>query len=430
MEIHLSKWQTRVFDDPHRYKVINAGRRSGKSLLSVIAAISFAHSHPRSITWFISPTYKQSKAIAWELFREYLPHPLITKTNETDLTIHLENGSQILLKGADNPDSLRGVRIDFCIFDECAFIDKWGEVWKVVRPTLADSRADVWFISTPNGHNHFKALAEMKDKDWVYYHFTTYDNPHIRSEEIEAMKAEMSEDAFAQEVMGRFIKKSGLVYKEFDRHVHVKELKDFEPVYWIRGCDRGFRNPTAVPIIAVNKDDTWYQVDELYETNLTNPLVADILLKMDKSNEVKTYELSTMDSAQASDIQELNNLGFDFIPVRKESGEPNIEYVRWKIQKFTERLKVKDDGPGYYVHPKCLSTIAEFESYSWKEERESRPPEETPEKKNDHMMDALADLNAMYEHYYKEEVTHPWDNKIPGTYIRPSMPEEDDNVWT
>ena len=350
MKINLSKWQTEVIDDKHRYIVVNAGRRSGKSMLSVLESIRFSHENPKSIIWFISPTYKQSKGIAWELFKDFTPRALIDKTNETELTIKFKNGSLIFLKGADSPDSLRGVRIDFCIFDECAFIDKWDEVWKVMRPTLADSKARVWFISTPNGHNHFKDLTEnRKHEDWTYHHYTTYDNPFIEREEIESMKVELGEDAFNQEIMGKFIKKTGLVYKEFDRNYHVKVLEDFQPEFYIRGCDRGFRNPSAVPLIAVDKDDVWYQMDELYESRLTNPPLAD------KINELcgdKKFELSTMDSAQASDVQELNDLGIDFIPVKKTSGETNHNYVRWKIQRFAERLRIQDGKAGYYVHPK------------------------------------------------------------------------------
>ena len=47
-------------------------------------------------------------------------------------------------------------------------------------------------------------------------------------------------------------------------------------------------------------------------------------------------------------------------------------------------LRVRDDGrPRLTVDPGCIDTINEFESYSWK------PEKDEPVKENDHAMDAL-----------------------------------------
>ena len=142
--VALSKWQTKVWNETHRYIVINSGRRSGKSYLVAPKMFQFAVDNAKSITWYIAPNYKQAKQIMWSMLREVIPLHAIDKKNETELTITLKNGSIIMLKGAEDPDSLRGVRIDLCIFDECAFINKWDDVWKVVRPTLVDSKATCW----------------------------------------------------------------------------------------------------------------------------------------------------------------------------------------------------------------------------------------------------------------------------------------------
>ena len=220
-----------------------------------------------------------------------------------------------------------------------------------------------------------------------------------------------------------FIKATGLVYTDFDTSRHIKDLPDFKPVYYIRGLDRGYRNPTASPWIGVDKDDTWYQTKELYEVELTNPPLATQLMALRGDIEP---EYSTMDSAQASDIKDLSDLGEDFIPVVKESGEGKIDYVRYKIEKFSERLR---QGK-YIVHPSCKHTIEEFLSYRWKDkstlsDSDTNQPEE-PEKANDHMMDALGDLNAMYFHDYVEKVKKPWEGKMLGTYIPPSPGNEEE----
>lgn len=443
-QVHLLKWQTSVWDDLHRFKVINCGRRTGKSTLALLKMIDFTSRTPGTRVWYVAPTYRQAKNIMWNMIRDYVPEAMISKMNEQELVIWLANGSVIELKGADNPDSLRGVKIDFIIFDEVAFITGWGQAWSILRPTLMDSQAECWFISTPNGFNHFKSLADTcnKRKDWHYFHFTVFDNPHISREEIEQSRSEMTEDAFAQEMLGDFRKMKGLVYPNFNRDIHVKELTDFEPVYWIRGLDRGFTNPTAVAYIQVNKDGIWYQTHEIYETGLTTFRLSDLLFEMDTELGIEEYELSTMDSAQAGDIKELQDFGHDFLPVRKESGETNSEYVRYKIQRLYARFELKGTTPGLYIHPRCIHTIRDFETYKYKDRKisddimaetenmVSETLDENPEKNNDHAPDAVGDLNVMYQHFIKEiKEKQPWEGKVKGTYIEPYEEEKDDE-WT
>lgn len=421
--IKRSPWQVKVWNDDNRFLVINCGRRAGKSTIAAIKMLHFASENAGSTCWYIAPNYKQAESIMWAMLTDLIPHQAILKKNEQKLLITLINGSQIHLKGAEDPDTLRGVKIDLAIFDEVAFMSRWFEVWKVMRPTLADSMADVWFISTPNGFNHFKELADKRDKGWSYHHYTTYDNPYIPREEIEQMRIEMDEDAFAQEVMGEFKRMTGLVYKDFNRDIHVKELEDFEEEFYLRGVDRGFRNPTAVMYVMVDKDDTWYVVDEIYKTRLTNPMLSEELKAKDAVWGIDEFELSTMDSAQAGDIAELQDLGHDFLPTTKQSGEKTMEYVRWKISKLTERLRAKK----VFIHPRCENLIREFETYAYKSSRIGET--ENPEKVGDHALDSLGDLNAMYSHFYKEKKKDISQGRLKGTYVRESKPDESGDFY-
>ena len=220
-----------------------------------------------------------------------------------------------------------------------------------------------------------------------------------------------------------FMQATGLVYTDFDGRNHIKDM-DFTPEFFIRGLDIGFTNPSAMPIVAVNKDGVWYQKYELYESKLTTPKLIEEIKELNGLISVHNYDLSTADSAQAGDIVELCDAGEDFVPVKKESGESTMNYVRWKVQKFSERVKANR----YFVHPRCVNTIREFQSYRWKEKARMAATDinnpEQPEKANDHMMDALADLNAMYMHEYEEVEKKPWHGKIKGTYV-PSIEEDE-----
>lgn len=386
MEIHLSDWQTKVWDDTHRFKVINVGRRSGKTVLSVLKSISFASEAKNRIVWLVSPTYKQSKAIAWELFKTYLPQALIVGANETELSFKLKNGSSIHLKGADNPDSLRGVRIDFCIFDETAFIDRWESVWKVMRPTLVDSKAECWFISTPNGFNHFKSMAESTDPDYQYFHFTSYDNPYLDHPELDKVKLEMTEDAFAQEFMGEFRKMTGLVYKEFARETHMVDVPSLDYNWtYTRALDFGFAHKSALIYFAINTTATQiYAYDGVYKEGLTDDDIAQAV-KIKDAGRIITNPVA--DSAQPMTIEELKRRGVHFNPVEKAP-----DSIKTGISKVAELLKVRaDTGKPTLMFNKNLTWIAdEFERYRWMENKSADGViKEAPLKLNDDAMDAI-----------------------------------------
>src|SRR3990167_9269431 len=125
MEVHLSPWQTTVWEDQHRFRVVCAGRRSGKSVLAQLTVIHWA-TQEKGDYYIVAPTYRQAKEIHWRGIQGYLPPQLIDSKNETELSITLKNGSRISLKGAENPDALRGVKLRGLVIDEIASIRNWN----------------------------------------------------------------------------------------------------------------------------------------------------------------------------------------------------------------------------------------------------------------------------------------------------------------
>jgi len=392
--IQLSQWQTIVSQDDHRYKVINCGRRAGKSYLVSIEMLKFSTTNPKSIVWYISPNYKQSKSIMWTMLKEIIPVEAIESKNETELKFILKNGSEIHLKGAQEPDTLRGVRIDLCIFDETAFIDKWEEVWKVIRPTLIDSKAKVWFISTPNGFNHFKDLYDTIDSDFKSFKFTSYDNPYIDSEELEKAKREMPEDAFQQEFMAEFRKMTGLIYKDFNRDIHMVDIPYLDSNWtYTRSLDFGFGHKSALGYFAINPDGTEiYCIDGFYKEGMTESQIADIV-KIKDANKIITNPVA--DSAQPMSIQQLSEFGVVFNPVEK-----GPDSVKAGIVKVAELLKVRaDTGKPTLMFNKNLPWIAdEFEKYRWIENKSAdNVIKEVPYKADDDAMDMIRYFAMSYK---------------------------------
>ena len=148
----LSTAQQEIADDNHRFRVVVAGRRFGKTHLAIRELCYYGRIPDREV-WYIAPTYRQAKQIVWRKLKHRLQDlRWIKKINESELSIILKNGSTIALKGADNADSLRGVGLDFMVMDEFADIDP--EAWyETLRPTLSDKQGGALFIGTPKGLN-------------------------------------------------------------------------------------------------------------------------------------------------------------------------------------------------------------------------------------------------------------------------------------
>lgn len=397
VHVNLSDWQKKVWKDKKRYIIVNCGRRAGKTTVVAWKLLYEAIQKDKQILWYVAPTYKQAKQILWEMLVDMIPKAAIEKRNETELKIVLKNKSRIEVKGADNVDSLRGVRIDFCVFDEAAFIDKWDQVWKVMRPTLVDSKASCMFISTPNGFNHFRELAYnqlpdgssvFKEDDHSYHHYTSYDNPFLDRAEIDTMKSEMDEDSFEQEVMGEFRKLSGLIYKEFNREIHMVDIpfEEFNNNWsYTRSIDFGFGHKTALSYFAISPDQKRvYLYDGLYISGYTESQIAEVIKTKDMGRYI-IYPVA--DSAAPMSIAEISRHGITFNPIQKGK-----DSVRAGIKKVAELLQVRPDtGRPTIMFNKNLTYIAdEFERYRWIENKSDKSQvKEIPYKVNDDFLDSL-----------------------------------------
>lgn len=420
MKVKLSKWQRTVESDPRRFRIVCAGRRSGKSVLSRMIILKWA-TEKVGVYWIVSPNYKQSKMIHWQELQREVPLNWVAKKNEVDLAITLMNGSVIELKGAENPDSLRGSKLRGLVIDEIASIRNWNWLWQeCLRPTLTDYESPAIFISTPKGYNHFWDLYELGQKQDLQYkswRFTSYENPFISKDEIDKARTELTEDTFAQEYLADFRKYTGLVYKEFQREVHVMESFEIPDNWsWYRGIDFGSTNPTACLWIVVDNDDNWFIVNEHYETGQTIDYHAGVINSRTKNAiVVSTYG----DPSGAQWISEFAQRGIYITPANKEVGTNFNSWVRFGIEKIAEKLKripghmvqsVSDKGdvrglPSLYIFTTCVSTIKEFETYRWKEKSVTQAQDlnepDVPEKANDHALDSLRYFAVSYSKQVK-----------------------------
>jgi predicted phage terminase large subunit-like protein len=222
----LHKNQIKVIKDPNRFKVIVAGRRFGKTRLSILYAIKTAINGGR--VWFIAPTYNMTQD-SYREFKHFANQIPNTHIREVEKRIEFNGGGFIQCKSGDNPDRLRGAGLDLVILDEVAFMKK--DVWEVIRPTLTDRQGQAIFISTPNGMGTwFHELTMRADSldNWSVFRFTTFDNPYIPKEEIEGAKEELGSLVFSQEYLAEFTEFGSIFKSQWARFYETEERKEYD----------------------------------------------------------------------------------------------------------------------------------------------------------------------------------------------------------
>lgn len=290
----------KVIDDAKtRFKIVRCGRKFGKTTYAEKKALDWM-SPPNSVVWYISPTIKQGKIIAWMELKRMIPQEALgKKPNDTDLVITLKNGSQLYLMGAEDPDSLRGPAPNGVIFEEAAFIRR--EAWhEVVRPNLAPKKAPALFIGTPKGYNWFYDLeqaAKENPDEWSTFHYSIYDNPHIDKDEIQACRKSCDSDAvWNQEYMALYESSVGRVFAALDQSKHTASLPvPVGNVY--RSVDWGMRDNTAV-LWGYLKDKKLYVYREYLENNLSAPQQAEMIKRMTTPHEKVVSTAISHDAAK------------------------------------------------------------------------------------------------------------------------------------
>ena len=204
IHFQLHAKQAEVFNNDCRFRVVVAGRRFGKTKLSMLEMLAWATKKMQKI-WYVAPTYRMAKQIMWNDLKANVPMAWVSKIRENELSMEFRNGSIISLRGADKPDSLRGVSLDFLVLDEVQDINP--ETWNtVLRPTLADRRGHALMIGTPKGYSQLYKLYKIGQnktkqlkKEWMSWQFPTITSPFIPKAEIEAARRDMDEKMFRQE---------------------------------------------------------------------------------------------------------------------------------------------------------------------------------------------------------------------------------------
>lgn len=274
IDIKLLPWQQEVWKDKTRFKVVAAGRRTGKSRLAASMLIVKGLEATSGSIFYVAPTQQMARELMWDTVME-LGEGVIRSSHKNDMTFTLINGTTIYLKSGEKESTLRGAKLFFVVLDEYA--DMKASIWDtILRPALVDLAPDssALFIGTPTGRNHFYDLyceaEEGTDPNLKAWHFTSFDNSLIDHSEIEMARKSMSTFAFNQEFMASFAAQSSLMFKS--EWIKYGESPN-DGSYFIAIDLAGFSevgvkqsknlDNTAISIVKVNSDG-WFVENIIY----------------------------------------------------------------------------------------------------------------------------------------------------------------------
>lgn len=267
----------KIISSSSRYITLNASRQFSKSTI-MEQAILYYSLNSKCKCLYITPTYSLAKVIMSRIYENLVNSNVIRSFNKSDNLMTFINGSEIYFRSATNPDTIRGLSINYVFIDEAAFIS--DEAWSVIRPTLAVIGKKCIMASTPRGKNGFfyqhVLLGQTGDPNYLYLYGHYKDNPFYNRDDVENARQVLPKNVFEQEYNAEFLDDGGSVFQGINDVMVLNRFKGFqnESPYYI-GIDLGRQGDFTV-VIVLNKRKEVVDVLRINKTDW-NIIVNDII---------------------------------------------------------------------------------------------------------------------------------------------------------
>jgi hypothetical protein len=364
----------------YRFICAALSRRLGKTFIANVIG-QLVVLIPGCNVLIMSPNYNLS-TISFDLQRGFIKQfdLEVTKDNVKDKVIELSNGSTIRMGSITTVDSSVGRSYNLIIFDEAALGDGGEEAFNVsLRPTLDRPGSKAIFISTPRGkHNWFSKFWERGWSDqypqWVSLQADYLENDRMLESDVEEARRSMSKAEFEQEYMASFNVFEGQIYSLSESL--IVEFEHSDGVEYLAGIDPGYRDPTAMVVLAYDpKGDTFHVVDEYLEAEATTAKHCEAFQKL-----IDRWGMNSgifIDSAAA---QFAGDLAYSYDISTIKAKKQVLEGIAY-VQTLVEQGRIK-------VSPHCKHTLEMFDQYQW-DNRDTLTREKPVHSKVSHIADAL-----------------------------------------
>ncbi len=418
--------QTEIHQSEALRRVIDAGRRWGKSLVASKEAVP-AILTTDTLGYIVSTTHDLTYKVFKEVYKDLIVKAQLgayLKRKSLSAPYFLvfdfpwgEGLSEVYCKSAENPNNLVGDKLDWIVFDEAA--QSHLRIWEqYLEPALADRDGWALFISTPRGYNWFYDLykrgKDPNDTDWESWKAPTSDNPIISKKFLARARHSNDDASYRQEYEADFTISTGQVYPGFTEELHVVPHQEMKiPAEWprYRMIDWGFSpDPFVMLWAAIDGEDRIYIYHEYIHRRRSLPKHANYLVRQvrKRNKDAKMIKVDgawrvlsrnkhippfdTEKTEYVWTVADPHGAGRSNMATMQEHGIPcwgMSTRIEAGLDKVRERLAVRDDGTtGVYVSSACVETISEFNLYAYPES-ESKNVGDNPIDYNNHCMDCV-----------------------------------------
>ena len=361
--------QLDLVNDDVRFKVVPAGRRSGKTERAKRYIVKQALKNADESYFIAAPTSPQVKKIYWNDIKALVPQgALASKPSETELIVKLINGSTISLIGLDRPERIEGAFWSGGIIDEIADIKPtaWeahiAPALDTFNPQRPDYQAWCWLIGVPDGLNHYYDMfiyaSTSNDPDWKAYQWTSAEI--LPAKTIEAAKRHMSPKQYKQEYEASFETATGRVYEDYSKENHTdKTYDENRHIAWTHDFNY---TPLSSAIIQEYGEES-YVVDEIILESAVARNAALEFVTRYKDSKIKQVHLYGDASGRAGEKHAQDSNWTDIKQVLRDNG--------WKVKdrvpkangaivdgqnSLRARIMNAKNERRLFVNPKCKYT--------------------------------------------------------------------------
>lgn len=407
----IGKGYNKFWNNKQFYRVVKGSRGSKKSKNTAINFISRIMKYSWSNLLVIrrySNTNKQSTYMDLKWATNQLKVSHLFKFNESMPEItYIPTGQKILFRGMDDPLKITSITVDvgilcWVLFEEAYQIeseDNFRTVVESIRGSYdsPDFFKQITIIFNPWSEHHWlkKTFFDEATREKNTFAITTTFrcNEWLDKEDVERYEDLYTTNPRRARIVcdGDWGVSEGLVFENF-------EVKDFDIQQKIKdiqrtahGVDFGFtQDPSTLisTVVDLDKKELW-----IYNEHYEKAMLTDEIFNMLVKKGLQNAEM-TADSAERRLIQELINKGIRRIRASVKGKGSIMQGIL-----FIQGFKV-------YIHPSCVHTIEEFNTYTFTQDKDGRWLN-VPIDTNNHLIDALR---------YSLEKFHLGTSKNSNTY--------------
>lgn len=398
-----------------RVRLYIGGNRSGKSTAGIVEDIWWLtkrHPHRSFVDRPIAGRIvgvdfnNGIKKILLPMLSQWIPPSELKGGSWTDSynagerVLYLDNGSFVEFMSYDQDlDKFAGTSRDFIHYDE----EPPRDIYTECQMRLIDRKGSCWLTMTP-----------VEGMTWVFddlyekgvdghpriavIEVGTEENPYLDQEEVDSVMDDLDDDERKARKEGKFVSMGGLVYKNFNRKIHVipavdplklvgKEFKHY------MSLDHGFNNPTSAHWHAVNRANKVITFDEHYERERIVEYHAKVIHERNATHGrspdiyVADPAIAQRNGATGTSIQTeyaIRRIGFLL-------GDNNVLTGVAKVNEYVNTL-AEDGTPNWQITENCGNLIRELLRLHWqtwasKKQASKNNPHDKIHKKDDHACD-------------------------------------------